>query len=252
MRRRTAFLQLLTLPVAAGLVAAVGVRAGLAAGPAEQQSPPTLAERVAEMRHHFVEVTRIHEAVIRGDLAGVRAPAAALARIEAPPQLGEVARPFVAAIREAGRVAAVAPSLRSAARATVNALTQCAGCHRAASIFPGPVSARRPDVGGIVGHMLEHQRAADAMVQGLVIPSDSRWREGADRLDTLTLRPEKWPRDAKLTQQARQADAAIHRLAPRALEAGTAAERGDVYVELITTCANCHSLHRRVWGPQAK
>jgi hypothetical protein len=236
---------------AVGLAVAITVRPGLAAGQA-QRSPASLGDRVAAMRHHFLDVSLIHEAVIRGDLAGVLQPAATLARMQTPRGLPATAEPFVAAIREAGRAAASAPNLRTAAAATVTLLMQCAGCHQASGIFPGPVSERRPDVGGIVGHMLTHQRAADDLLQGLVIPSESRWQEGAAKLETLTLGAEDWPRDPKLTAEARQADVTVHALADQAREAATARARANVYVDLLTTCASCHSLHRRVWGPTGR
>ena len=114
------------------------------------------------------------------------------------------------------------------------------------------MSERRPDVGGIVGHMLTHQRAADDLLQGLVIPSESRWQEGAAKLETLTLGAEDWPRDPKLTAETRQADVTVHALADQAREAATARARANVYVDLLTTCASCHSLHRRVWGPTGR
>jgi cytochrome c553 len=203
------------------------------------------------MRHHFAQVTRMHEALIRGDLSAVLAPAAELATTDPPQAFPEMAVPFVEAIRRSARRAGTAPNLRSAAAETVTLLGQCAACHQAAGMYPSPASPRRPDVGTIVGHMLDHQRAANDMLEGLMMPSASRWLEAADRLETLTLRPEEWPRDSKLTAQARQADAAVHALADRARAADTSRARANVYVDLVTTCASCHSLHRGVWGPRS-
>jgi hypothetical protein len=119
-------------------------------------------------------------------------------------------------------------------------------------IYPAPIPSRRPDVGGVVGHMLDHLRAADELLQGLVVPSESLWRSGAARLRTATLDPRDWPPDAKLSANAREADAAIHALADRAERATTKNQRGAVYTELLVTCASCHSLHPGVWGPRSK
>jgi mono/diheme cytochrome c family protein len=234
----------------AGLVMTMASRASIGADPAQSQSPAADRWRAAVMQHHFVAISTVHEAVIRGDLRGVLPPAAALAAMRTPTGLPIDAEPYAERIRAASRRAGTAPNLRTAAAATVTMLQQCAACHRAAGIYPAPVATRRPDIGGIVGHMLGHLEAVDELLLGLVVPSDSLWESGADRLRTATLNPREWPRDPKLTTEARQADAAVHALADRAKAATTADARAAVYVDLLTTCASCHSLHRGSWGPR--
>ena len=215
-----------------------------------QQSVTSGPDRLAEMRHHFLQVTLIYEAVIRGDLAAIRAPATELSALPTPPGLPATGAPFVEAIRAAGRQAMVATQLDAAAAPVAAMLAQCGECHRTAGIFPSPSTRTYPDVGGVVGHMLEHQRAADELLQGLLIPSDSRWLQGAERLRTATLSPAELPPDPKLTSEVRKAESAVHALADRAAAASTSAERAAVYVDLATTCAQCHSLHRQIWGPK--
>jgi hypothetical protein len=62
----------------------------------------------------------------------------------------------------------------------------------------------------------EHQQAVDLMVQGLTVPSTSAWNEGADMLAAAPLRSKSLPRDPKLTQAVRTAEARVHELAQRA------------------------------------
>jgi mono/diheme cytochrome c family protein len=179
----------------------------------------------------------------------VRAPARKLATVAAPAGLPDAAAPFVEEIRRAGQRAADAATLSTAARATVSMVTACAGCHRAVGVFPVPSRSPGHDLGGLVGHMLEHQRAADAMLVALMIPSAAEWREGADRLRVAPLLPSKFPKDAKATKEIRALDLSVHQIADLAMDAETADERARVYTELLTTCAQCHRLHSRVWGP---
>ena len=73
---------------------------------------------------------------------------------------------------------------------------------------------------------------------------------GATRLSAAPLRPEKLPPDKKLTPEVRQAEVRLHQLTERALKAGSEKERGDIYAQMLTTCASCHSLHG-VWGPRS-
>jgi cytochrome c556 len=223
----------------------------LRAQDAPAQSPTPIPSRTAEMRDHFSQVTKLHEALIRGDLRALLAPAAELATTDPPERFAEISAPFVEEIRRAARRAGTAPNLRSAAASMVTLLGQCAACHQAAGVYPSPASPRRPDLPMVVGHMLEHQRAADDMLQGLMMPSASRWLEAADKLEAATLRPDEWPSDSKLTAEARQADTAVHALADRARTATTARARANLYVDLVTTCASCHSLHPSAWGPRS-
>lgn len=233
--------------LAAGLVCLIGVSGVRLAG---QQPLPSDPQRLAEMRHHFLQVTLVYEAVVRGDLAAVRVPATELAALATPPGTPDAALPILAEIRAAGRRAMVATTLAEAAAPAAAMLSQCGECHRSVGVFPAPSNRTYPDVGGIVGHMLNHQRAVDELLQGLLIPSESRWTQGAERLRTAELSRVDLPPDPKLTPEIRKAEAAVHALAGRAAAASTTTERAAVYVELATTCARCHGLHRQIWGPR--
>jgi cytochrome c2 len=234
-----------------GFALVASMRAGLVAAP-DQQSPPRDPERAAVMQHHFVQVARVQEAIIRGDLRGALPPAAELAAMQTPPGMPAAADGVVSTLRQSARVAGTAPNLRQAATATVRMLQQCAACHRTANVYPAPIARKRPDLSGVVGHMLQHLEAVDRLLEGLVIPSESLWMEGAERLKTATLRPSEWPRDRKLTPEILKAEATVHALADSARTATTSEARGAVYAHLLTTCANCHSLHRTAWGPRTR
>jgi cytochrome c553 len=201
------------------------------------------------MRHHFADVLLVHEAVVRGDLLAVRPPALRLAAVAMPERMPETAAPFVAEIRKAGQRAADATTLAAAAQATVAMATGCAKCHRGVGVFPAPSRPAGPDIGGLLGHMLEHQRAADDMLIGLMVPSTADWRQGADRLRAATLLPRQFPKDPNLTKEIRKLDLRVHEMSDQAIEAETPDERANAYTALLGTCAPCHSLHSKIWGP---
>jgi cytochrome c553 len=148
---------------------------GSVATPQQVRSAP---ERLAQMEHHFSQVSLIHEAVIRGDLRAVREPAKLLAEAEAPRDVVASTALYVAAMRLAAKRAVDAQDLASVAAATSSMLLSCGECHRTAGTMPVPGTPKRPDVGGLVGHMLEHQRATDEMLEGLFIPSETQWLRG--------------------------------------------------------------------------
>jgi mono/diheme cytochrome c family protein len=249
MIRRSGFVITISSVAMFGLAAATMVRAG---GPAREQaerSLPSNAERLVEMQHHFTQVARIQEAVTRGDLAAVRQPALELANLAVPPEVPASAVPFVVATRLAGQRAADATTIGGAAAAVATMITQCGDCHQAVNVRPSPSTTPRPDVGGLVGHMLDHQRATDELLKGLLIPSDSEWHNGAERLRVAAMKPSELPPDPKLGREVEQAEQHVHELAAEALRATTQNERSTTYAHLLSTCAECHSLHRRIWGP---
>ena len=247
MSRRQISRTLLFLAVAAFGAAASVYTSGSVPTPQQVRSTP---ERLALMGHHFSQVGLIHEAVIRGELLAVNEPAKALAQTGVPQDVAASTAPFHAAMRIGAGRAADARDLTSAAAATVSMLLSCGDCHRAAGIMPVPMTPKYPAVGGLVGHMLEHQRAADEMLEGLFIPSESQWTQGATRLTVAPLSAKSMPRDKRLTPEIRKAEDRVHQLAERASKATAWKDRGDVYAQLLTTCAGCHSLHGVVWGPR--
>ena len=217
---------------------------------ATAQQVRSTPERLAQMEHHFSQVSLIHEALVRGDLRGVSEPARLLAEAEAPGGVAASTAPYVAAMRLAAKRAVDAQDLPSVAAATASMLLACGDCHRTAGTMPVPVTPNRPDIGGLVGHMLEHQRAADEMLEGLFIPSETQWIHGATRFVGAPLHQQSLPRDKKLTSEIRKAEERVHQLAERATKATAWKDRGDVYAQMVMTCSSCHSLHGVVWGPR--
>jgi cytochrome c553 len=202
------------------------------------------------MRHHLVDVTRLHEAVIRGDLAAAKAAATTMADMELPAGFATTGARYIGSIRVAAQRAAAAPDLAVAASATAEMLAQCGACHLTA-VRPPIASPSVRDLGGIVGHMQDHQLAMDELLQGLVIPSARLWSQGASRLRSEPLSTDRLPPDPALTPRVAQAETRVHQLADRAVQADDTPARTTAYAQLLTTCAECHSLHGRIWGPRS-
>jgi hypothetical protein len=239
-------LLLLAVATVSAAVATVSTFGSIAASQQVRSTP----ERLAQMEHHFSQVSLIHEAVIRGDLRAVREPARLLAEAEAPRDMVASMAPYIAAMRLAAKRAADAQDLAAVAAATSSILLSCGECHRTAGTMPVAATPNRPHVGGIVGHMLEHQRAADEMLEGLFIPSETQWLHGATRFVSAPLQQQSLPRDQKLTPEIRKAEERAHQLGERAIKATAWKDRGDIYAQMLMTCASCHSLHGVVWGPR--
>jgi hypothetical protein len=234
-----------------GILTLCGVTRGApgTAAPPKQVVKPD-AERRAHMQAHFSQAMTVHEAVIRGDLLAATQPAVWLATHEAPSSLPAGSAPFVAQMKRAARRTADASSILEAALGTAEMLKTCGDCHRAVGTMPAiPVQSARPDVHGLVGHMLAHQQAADQMLQGLVVPSSASWRSGADGFRAAPLRSTTLPTDPKLTSSLAASEKRIHELASQASRVEDSGARAVFYGQILARCADCHALHRGVWGP---
>lgn len=239
---------LLVVATAVATLNAVTARTSTASAAAQAGAPQT----AAHMQAHYSQVLTVHAAVIRGDLAAARAPAAWLAEHDAPPSFPAGAAPFVEQMRRAARRTVQAPTVLEAALGTADMLKTCGDCHRGVGTMPSVSPSSAPDVGGVVGHMLGHQRAADQMLQGLVIPSAAMWRTGTSGFGTAPLRASKLPDDPKLTREIAASERRVHELAAQAAKTDDDGARAVFYGQIIARCADCHALHRKVWGPSGR
>jgi cytochrome c553 len=153
-------------------------------------------------------------------------------------------------MRQAAQQAAEAKDIVSAAFSTAVMLTTCGDCHRAVGTMPSAPLTPRPELGGVVGHMLQHQRAADQILQGLIVPSNTLWRAGAEALVAAPLHPSDLPVDATLRQKMAPVEERIHRLAGAAAQVTDSRARASFYAQILAGCADCHRLGPKVWGPK--
>jgi hypothetical protein len=206
--------------------------------------------RRAYMQVHFSQAMTVHEALIRGDLLAVTEPAIWLATHEAPSSMPPGSAPFVAQIKRAARRTADTSSMLDAALGAADMLKTCGDCHRAVGTMPAPqIQPPSTEVQGVVGHMLAHQQALDQMLQGLIVPSSASWRSGAEALRTAPLRPNTLPRDPKLSSAIVASEKRIHELASQASRVEDSGARAVFYGQILSRCADCHALHRGIWGP---
>lgn len=229
----------------------VGVIGAVSVGVAAQAPKPDPA-RAARMKVHYAQALVVHDAVIRGDQAAAQAAAKVLTQDPPAAQLNVHLTPYDVALRKsAGRIVETGDP-RGAAITTATMLASCGDCHRASGKAPVLPALQEGPGSGIVAHMVAHQRAVDDLLQGLVGPSGSRWREGAMALKQASLKSDKLPKDAKARPEIVEAETRVHELADTMLAADTPEKRVAAYGELIQTCARCHSLHQSVWGPGRK
>lgn len=217
---------------------------------ANGQTVRTDTARAAQMREHFARAMTLHVAVIRGDLPAIAPAAQALLEYEGPTGVPARAATYVAAVRKAAADVSRATDVVTAAYSTALMLTACGDCHRSVGTMPAAPLAIHRELGGVVGHMLAHQRAADQMLQGLIVPSDSLWRAGTRAFVSAPLHPSDLPVHSAERRQLAPIEERIHRLATDAAQATDARARASFYGQMLAGCADCHKQHARLWGPK--
>jgi hypothetical protein len=213
-------------------------------------TPKAAGEILKQMDNHFAKVHEIEEAAIRGDLASMKAPAQALAQLPAGTGLPSGTEIYVADMKRSAEAVAAAQTLPNAAAATATMVSTCGTCHVVSMASPKFPAVTAPVmIPGTASHMSMHQFAVDLLYQGLATPSDDQWKKGAEAMKASPLANKDLPKDSTLTKEIVAAEARVHELADRAGKAGDQGAKVAIYGELVGSCASCHSLHGREWGP---
>lgn len=203
--------------------------------------------RAAYMRAHFEQAMRLHDAVARGDLPAARREAETLARRSPDIPMPAGAEAFLGALTRATRQAAEATTLQAAAQATASVLGTCGQCHKAMQVRAGVMPPADVEVGGLVGHMVLHQRGIDALLEGLVAPSDAQWGEGVRTFAAPKLDRTEVPARMRSTFDRGESDLAV--LAGRMAQAHRTRDREALYGHVLATCGTCHQKLARHGGP---
>ena len=237
-----------------GLIVVAAIRFDLVGRPTPDQMTTRQTDRPDTAQAYFMDahlnqVMVVHAAVVRGDLAAVEPAARALAGLD-DGRFPSGAPDQVAAMKAAAQRSAEARDVLEAARWTAEMVIACGNCHRAVGTRPAVPPSAPPRVGGVVGHMLEHQLAADQLLEGLVVPSDALWRAGARALMVAPLNPRELPVNSEVRRRLAPTEERVHRLATDAIQANDPQARAGFYGQVLAGCADCHQLHAKLWGPK--
>lgn len=205
--------------------------------PVESAAPPAVT---AQMHARFGVLTALRDHVVQGRLEEAKTAAASLAALDPPEGLPGPWRPWVAAVDEHAEKAAQAPDLATAASEVGRIAVGCADCHGAMQGGPGLEGAHEipPQAWDEGQNMPLHKWAVDWMWLGLLGDSDEAWRRGAAELDKQPLVPrfEQAPPGG-----LRELEQLVYVIANKALETDELEARGELYGNLVATCAQCHS-----------
>jgi hypothetical protein len=211
---------------------------------AEPNAKPELATAMTE---HFAQATALERAVIDGDLEAIATHAAwlvdELPAASFPPAWQPAVQRMQKAAAKAGE-AASADDLAAAASATGEVVAACGSCH--ASTGGGP-KFDDVDPGSVpVGddsknRMLRHQWAAERMREGMIGPSEPRWKLGAGAVSVAPPEPCPIENAEILADEVLQLREKIYEIGAKASATEGLDARAGVYGEYLSTCAGCHT-----------
>jgi cytochrome c553 len=206
-------------------------------------------QMATHMKEHFSRVTDVLNAVMRGDLEDARASARWIADHQTEEGLPAKSGTQLNAMRASAKKLADTTDIRLAANAAATLASTCGTCHRSQGVTPALPEPPKASPGtGLEDHMRAHGEAVAYLYGGLVVPSDALWKKGADLLKAAPLESQALPKDPKVTDQIKAYEIRVHQFATLAQQADTKT-RVTLYGELMASCAECHGLHGRVWGP---
>lgn len=239
------------VPLESLLLPALGAALLMTAAGHRVQTPSTDRYnplRAAYMRAHFHQALLVHDAVARGDLPEAKRQAAVLAEHSPTVPMPVGADAFQGALTKAARDAAGANSLDQAAQGIAEVLGTCGQCHKAMNVRASVPASPDERVGGVVGHMLLHQRGADALLEGLVAPSESQWVEGVRAFAAPRVARNEVP--GRMRRSFDHGETELASLAGHMAQAHRTRDRESLYGKVIATCGSCHQQLAPRGGPR--
>ena len=206
-----------------------------------QDRPPEPAEVAAHMSEHYSRALDLQRAVVNGDMEAVEGTANWLAEHSKMSGAPASWDPYLAEMRAAAEVAAEAPDLYTAAKATARVGAACGDCHKGhGATVKFSIEGAMAEGGDAVAHMNRHVWASARLWEGLVVPSAEVWQTGAKALDEVPLVPEELTDDDELMTEVQLTANRVHELGSAARQALDPNMRAATYGELLATCSRCH------------
>jgi hypothetical protein len=209
---------------------------------AEPAAPSTSrADRVEHMHDHLDVAGQARDAIVMGNLELAQGPLIWLGQHGYRDEVPAAYTPYLTAMQDAARRAGDAASLEVVASDVAAMAATCGNCHsaisppvfqpHAASNTTAPTAARSV-VPALAARMHVHDQASARLWDGLVIPSDAAWKEGAMLLGEVAF-------SAGLSRPMQPALREMGELGLRAA-AATGNTRSQLYGEILARCGSCH------------
>jgi hypothetical protein len=232
------------LTVLALIAAALGCDQGREQ-PTEPPAKPaerfTESDKVKLMEAHYTAAIQAHDALIAGDLAGVRQHLTTLSQQALPANAPAEYGGLHAQLMAAAKAGAAASELEAAGAGMARVTEACGTCH--AALGKGPVyrtPAPEPSNDPSRARMLHQRWVSERLWEGVTGPWDDAWKRGAAALGTLEVLTEATRTEARASKES-----ALRALGAEAQAAAVGGARADLYGRVLARCGDCHAQDRK-------
>lgn len=197
--------------------------------------------RVIQMHQSYVTLITARDATVYGDVDGARDLLAELATQPMPEGVSSIWAPEVLQLHVSAGRGARAELPEGVANGVGLAAQSCGSCHSATGHSPALAGQMEPPSADSPSTLMQrHAWAAQQLWDGLIIPSEERWDQGAAVLNESKLEPHSLFQSEYLAEVGA---ARVHQLqaaTKHVLEAETWDERAEAYGTLLHSCSSCH------------
>jgi len=210
-------------------------------------TPPP--DRAAHMQASFWRAIDARDALIAGKLERAKKFASELAHQDDSKILPADWKHWVEGMRQRADELVLAPDLEAASQAIGRLALACGECHawkrqgRQQQPPEDPNAQYKPEE-SMPERMYRHELAADELWLGLIDASETMWARGTVTITRAPLEPPTdhgQPVDEPMASEIEQ----IRTLGKTARSATTHEERAQIYGDIVSHCAACHSKSAR-------
>jgi mono/diheme cytochrome c family protein len=196
------------------------------------------------MQDHFGQASQARDAIVRGQLALAEAPLIWLGQHAFAKNLPAEWHPHIDRMQRAALEANRLSTLTAAADGVSAMASECGGCHsalgRGPTLTPSDWTELDEAAKPLAAQAALQQRmdkqlwGIERMWEGLIVPSDLAWQQGAQSLSELKAHP-------NVAAKLRARLGRVRALGTQARAASDAAARGQAYARILAECGSCHA-----------
>ncbi len=215
---------------------------GMSSVSAQQEELLPELEMVTHMHGNLDRLSEVKAAIIAGDLEAAREPATWIAEHNGVETLPKGWEPYIVRMRADATKVASATDLANASAHLSMIARACGDCHVAnnSEVTFGFDQKPRDEFDGRRTHMQRHLWGVDRMWDGLIGPSDIAWNRGSDFLIDVPLSPEEVLGTSGNGEGIGTMAKQVHVLGGRGTQTKSAADRSELFGELLAVCGSCH------------
>lgn len=216
--------------------------ADIAASPARAVLTGDQLTRILEMHDSYLTLLSARDAAVYGEVDVAREQLTELATQPMPEGISSIYAPEVLELHIRAGQGARAERPEGVTLGIAHTAQSCGSCHTATGQSPQLAGQMDPPSSDTPAELMQrHAWAAQQLWDGLIIPSDERWQQGANVLASSKLEPSTLFHDEYLADVGAERVHGLQEATKSVAHAASWEDRAEAYGDLLNSCATCHS-----------